>query len=253
MKRLTYLTVLTLLALVTSVSSCKKDEDATPTAPTNSTPTVSPPSDADGAFVAIKTISFQTVPIIGQVEVELGTAAAWFGTGTTFVDGGTVDCNTKALTKQSNNAYVFTPSSSDATGIDFSSGSADWTISGNSGNAVPAFSFNHCCSYPDVNGITANDNISVSSDYTLTATGAVTGADSVIFVMAGPDNHIVKIKPAGTSSCLFTAAELATLGTGSNVGLLQIAPYSWTSTIESGKKYYFIKETVVSKFVSLSN
>lgn len=253
MKRLTYLTVLTLLALVTTVSSCKKDEDNTPAAPTNSTPTANTPNDADGAFVAIKTITFQTVPIVGQIEVELGTAAAWFGTPNTWVDGGSVDCNTKSLTKQSNNSYIFTPSATDQTGVDFSGGSADWTIGGNTSNSVPSFNFNHCCSYPDVNGITAADEISTGSDYTLTATGFVTGADSVIFVMAGPDNYILKVMPPNTSSCLFTAAEMATLGTGSNVGLLQIAPYSLTSTIQSGKKYYFVKETVVSKFVSLSN
>jgi hypothetical protein len=69
--------------------------------------------------------------------------------------------------------------------------------------------------------------------------------------VSGPNASIQKVRAANTQSCTFTAAEMGTLGKGDNSGLLQIAPYRLTSSTQNGKKYYFVKETCVSKFVNL--
>lgn len=241
-----------LASVLLTVSSCNNDDDDnTPQAPANSTPTVNPPSNADGAFAAVNTITIQDIPFVGPTEIFVGTAAAWFGSQSSFVDGGTVNCNTSDLTKQSNNAYIFAPTTTEPQGIDFSGTSqVDWVISGNSANNVPAFNHTHFGSFPNVNGIDADSTIDTNSDFTLMADGSVSG-DSVIFVVAGPNGGITKVMGPNASFCTFTAAEMGTLGTGSNVGLLQIAPYRIEFDNSTGKNYYFIKEEVVSMFVTL--
>lgn len=239
------------LAITVSISSCKKKDSTTnQTAPQNTTPTASTPSNADGAFAAVKTLTVSSYAGY-NTTINVGTAVSWFGTQNSYVDGGTVKCNNNTLSKQSNNAYIFTPAQTSPTGIDFS-GDVSWDISGNSSNAVPPFTKTDAGVFPSVDGISQTDDVSTSSAFTLSASSSVIG-DSVMFVVAGPNGHVLKTKGPNTSSCDFTAAEMGTLGTGSNVGLLQIAPYTihYDNTAAPGKNYYFVKETVVSKIVNL--
>ncbi|MES2620307.1 MAG: hypothetical protein V4615_05590 [Bacteroidota bacterium] len=237
-----------LLSGLLMVSSCKKEDD-TPSAPQDTAPTVNTPSDADGAFAAVNTLTHTTVAGF-TTTIEIGTAVAWFGTQSTFVDGGTVTCDGETLNKQSGNSYVYVPTTTTPTGIDFATPLV-WDISGNSANGVPAFTKSHSGSFPSIDDISNSGEIATNADFTLTATGAVSGSDSVIFVVSGPNGSVLKVQGPDVSSCTFTAAEMGTLGTGSNSGLLQIAPYRLTSEVFSSKKYYFVKEAVVSKFVTL--
>lgn len=242
--------IATLLLVIVAASSCKK-ETTTPTTPSASAPTPPAPSDADGAFVAINSITYQsiTAPVIGTIvnKIELGAAVAWLGEANAFVDAGTVTCEDSTLTKQSNNSYAFVPKS--VQGIDWSSATA-WSVSG--AGAVSGFSYTHNASFPSVDSIANSANVNTAADFTLEAKGNVSNSDSVVFVVIGPKASVTKIKGPNTKTCLFTASEMATLGTGNNVGILQIAPYRLQPNTINGKKYYFIKETCVSKIVNLN-
>lgn len=243
MKKIT--TILMLLVIVATVSSCKKATTAA--APSTTPPSVTPPSDAAGAFAAVISKTNTTVGGI-TVPLEIGLAVAWFGASGAFVDGGNVTCNANALTK-TNNAYAFQPASATPTGIDFSSSTVAWTGSG--AGSVAAFSYNDVSAFPSADDITSSTEVSTASSYTLTTSGTTGSQDSVIFNISGPNKNILKVLPAYTTSYTFTAAEMGTLGTGSNSGVIQIAPYRVNGQTINGKKYYFVKETCVTKFINL--
>lgn len=235
------------LACMTTFTACKKTTSTTPNG--NSAPSVNAPSGADGALAAVKVITTQTVAGY-TVPIEIGTAAAWFGTASSYQDAGNVTIDTKGLTKSSN-AYVYQPTQSDPTGLSFNSTVA-WNVTGNTGNGIAAFSYNDVSSFPSIDDISNSGTVSSSAAFTLSATSGVYG-DSVIFVVTGSQNHISFIAPGGTTSHTFTAAEMATVGAaGNNTGLLQIAPYRLNHQTIGGKSYYFIKETCVSKFVTIN-
>ncbi len=234
--------------LLLSVSACKKETTNNNTQTQNvSTTDLFNYSDAWGLLAGVKTVTYQTIPVIGgQQEIILGTAVTAFNTtegSTTYQDAGTVQCNTKTLTKQSNNAYVFQPSQSDITGIDFSSGSA-WSVSG-AGN-VPAinYTFN---AFPSSPTITSNkEELTLANGYTFSISGLST-ADSVLYILASGDNYVEKRVGGNTSSVTFSAADLSTLQ-ASDYGLIQVTPYKFlvNTNVMPGKKVYFVNQVTVS-------
>lgn len=233
------------------ISSCNKGTTSTNTNNGNSAPSVSTPADADGAMAAVKVITTQTVAGY-TLPINIGTAAAWFGLSSSFKDAGNVTLDGNALTKASNNAYVFQPSSSTPTGIDFSSSSVTWSVTGNSSNSITGFSYTDQSSFPYVDDVQTPGSVSHSAAFTLSATGSTSG-DSVIFVVSGGSGHVSFTAPGGTTSHTFSAAEMATVGSASNnTGLLQIAPYRVNHQTINGKSYYFVKETCANKFVTIN-
>lgn len=231
--------------------SCSKTNPA-PTPPAATTPTVSTPSDAFGVFVAVKTLTEQNVPIVGTQIIEVGTAVGGFfstANSGTWVDGGSLSVDDSTLTKQTNNTYFYQIGQSNFTGLDFSY-YTKWAIGGNASNSIPAFTYTHNSNMPSLGSLTSAKDINTASDYTVETT-TTSNSDSVIFIISGPNASIQKVKAGSIRSCLFTAAELGTLGKGDNAGLVQIAPYRITATTQAGKKYYFVKETVSSTFVNL--
>ncbi len=243
--------LLVVLVVLMAAAGCNKDNDNN----TNTTNTVSSAelfnySDSWGLLAGVKTVTYQTVPIIGQQEIILGTAVAAFPTtqgGTTYQDAGTVQCNTKTLTKQSNNAYVFQPSQTDVTGIDFSSG-ADWNISGAASIPAITTSFN---SFPSTPSITSNkENVSLSSGYTFSIS-SVSNADSILFILASGSGYVQKRVGGNATSVTFSASDLSTLS-ASSYGLLQVTPYRYTTntSIIPGKKVYLVNQVTVSDVAS---
>ncbi|MFN8285938.1 MAG: hypothetical protein U0V74_04245 [Chitinophagales bacterium] len=235
--------------IIFSVSSCKKDNNTNPTQTQNvSTTQLFNYSDAWGLLAGVKTVTTQNVPIVGPMEVVIGTAVTAFPTtagGTTYQDAGTVQCNTKALTKQSNNSYVFQPSQSDATGIDFSSGS-DWDVSG--AGSIPAFTHSFS-SFPSTPSITSNtDEVTLANGYTFSITG-VSSADSILFILASGSGYVQKRVGGWETSVTFSASELSSLQ-ASDYGLIQVTPYRYqeNTTVVPGKKVYFINQVTVSDF-----
>lgn len=228
-----------LLALFTTgfvITSCEKltpepDPDPIPTTPAASTTPTFP--DADGVLWAVRS----TTSVSG-FELQVGTAVGLFYENTTngvMVNAGTVKLNSKSLTVQSNNAYVFTPSATSPTGLDFS-GSVIWNVSGANGHT--AFEYNATeGGFPTVSAITSGSTVTKADGYTLTC-ATVTNADSTLFLVG----NVSKTLMGNANSCTFTASELSGLATGTQV--VQIVPYNVKLETLNSKKYYFGKEDV---------
>ena len=236
------------LACLSTFTACNKSTP-TPTAPSSSAPSVSTPSNADGVLAAVQVITTQTVGGF-IVPINIGTAAAWFGSASSYQDAGNVTTDGNALTKSSN-AYIFQPTTANPSGLSFTSSTA-WVVTGNTANSIAAINYTDNSSFPSITDISTSGTVSTSGSYTLSATSAVSG-DSVIFVIAGPNGHVTHTGGPNASSYTFTASEMASVGTSSNnTGLLQIAPYRVNHQTINSKSYYFVKEACVSKFVNLN-
>lgn len=237
-----------LFVALIGMSSCKKEEiideiiDETPT--TQSTPPPFPTlSNSDGTLVAIKVQSSQSSPI-GPVTMTIGLGVAAFYESNNIdnlIDAGNVNVNSKQLTKQTNNSYVFQPDASNATGVDFSGG-VSWNVTGSA--AVSAFSFDPSIAFPSAGEITSSEVVNKANGYTLTIS-SVTDADSVIFQVGS----VLKTVPGNTTSCSFSSAELSGLSNGSNVA--QVAAYKMENATITGKSYYFINEAVATQTVTI--
>lgn len=238
---------LTVLALATT--GCGKEDDAAPATSNtggssnnsgaNTTPSI---VGADGALFAVKTITTQTLPFVGTFQVEVNTGVGvFYDDAGTQVNAGQVECN-DSLFNFTNNAYVYQPTGSNITGIDFSSG-VTWDVTG--ANGIPAFTRNvTSIAFPAVDTVSTATTFPRNVDYTL-ATNSLSGADSVYFTIGG----ILKRLGGNATSCTFTAAELGTLPAGPSVA--QIAAWTVTSENISGKDIYFGKETVVTRMITL--
>ncbi len=241
------------MAVLVGFSSCKKDEEPEPVTPTPTAAApanpIPAPSGADAALVAVHTATYITAPFVGEIYQPIGFGVGVFGNLTTgaYVSAGAVTLNTNALTAQSNQSYVFTPSQTSPTGVDFSSG-VNWTVAGGNGYAA----FNHTTNNEVPSGpkYTGSTTIARNADYTLSSSIAILSADSVLFNVISPTATLTKVKAGNVSSCTFSAAEMGTLGAGS--GYVQIVPYNYESATYGGKVIYFINESVSTNSVTFN-
>jgi hypothetical protein len=233
---------LTMLAATLLLGACKKDDDApdTPEVPSDNTPSQTSPTpsfpDAAGVLWAVNTITSQTISGM-PFEIGSGMGVAIFPTAdnaSAYIDAGTVKLNDEELTRQSDNSYVSIPTQSSPTGIDLSGGSTHWTVSG--ANGIPAVDLTPSFPFPTVGDITSSTTVVRSSGYTLTVSNVST-SDSVVFTVGS----VVKMKPSGTTSCSFSAAELASVTAGQS--FVQVSPYAYSHEVVSGKDLYFGKQT----------
>lgn len=235
---------------VLTVASCNNnDGDDTPTQPTPPSPTETfNYSDAWGLLAAVKTVTTQTVA--GQTyEIELGTAVAAFNTtegGTTYHEAGTINCNSKTLTKQTNNSYVFQPSQTDVSGIDFSNGIANWNGSGSSN--VSSFSAS-LTAFPSTPNIVELSDLTLANGQTI-QWSSVSNADSILVILASGDSYVQKKVNGNQTSVYFSAAELADLDP-SQYGMIQVTPYWWEPRFDIivGKKVYMVNQVTVTDFI----
>lgn len=229
------------LALSAAVfTGCTKDEDDAPEQ--NNTNSEFTFDDSFGVFVAIKSITTQTIAGM-TIPVELNTATAAFmesAGSTTMVDGGAVTLNSMNLKKVQNNAYIYDDILNP---LDF--GSVTWTAAGN-GN-VPAISKTVSRGFPAFSNADALPaSLSKASGISIGLGNKVSNADSVIVVVGSNNKSVHKIVAGNAPSVNFSTTELSALG-ASSVGLISVSPYNISSETISGKKYYFINETVYSK------
>lgn len=245
-----------LMALVvgTLSFSCGKDDDAPTPATATNTPTGgggggnstgnAQPNfpGADASLWAVKSLSVTQVPNMPPITTTMGIGVGvFFDTGNSYVDVGTVQLNSNALTKNPNNSYTYTPGQSNPTGIDFSSG-VTWNVSG--GNGFSAINKNVTLGFPTVSEITSGATVNKASGYTLTVNN-VTGADSVLFLIGDVNKTIA----GNANSCTFSASELNSLTSGSTVA--QVAAYVSTNETVGGKLIYYGNETVQTKSVTV--
>jgi hypothetical protein len=229
-----------------AVTSCnQKDTDE----PDNtSDPASNPPTptfaDGDGALTAVKSVTFQDVPVVGQVEVDLGLGVAVFfdnGNTSSFVEAGSVTLEGEGLDRQDNNSYVYLPSQTSPTGIDFS-GNPNWEVTGN--GSVGAFTHQTSIGFPSVGSITSGTTVTSGSPYTLTVAN-VSGADSVFFMCGG----VIHTRAGNTTSHTFTADETSNMGSGPSY--VQVAPYRIEEATVGGGDYWFVNERVVTQSVTI--
>lgn len=244
---------LALIATTLFLGACKKEEAETPATnnpgggnTNNNSPSNSAPhfSGANGVLWAINTISSQTIAGT-TIDIDAGFGSAMFPTAanaSTFVSAGTVSLNSTNLSIQPNNAYINAPDAANPTGIDFSSGTTHWVVSG--ANGIPAIDYTPSFAFPTVGAITSSSTVTKSSGYTLSV-ASVTPCDSVIFMVGS----VVRNKPSGTTSCTFTASELGGLSTGAS--LVQVSAYKYGQQTYSGGSYYFGKQTARSKSATI--
>lgn len=237
---------------VCAFASCKKDDAKTTTptpAPTPSSAAATPSyGTGDGAVVALITRTTVSNPVLGEYDQDLGTGVAVFGnlsTGT-YVDAGAVTLNGKSLTKQTNNAYVYTPGVTDITGIDFSS-SINWNVT------TPSFTYDAMSSgrgMPEAGGFTtAYSSIDGSAAFTL-AIKSVYNADSVYFQINGPSKSILKRMGGTAVSVTFTADEMKSLGKSQGCSVT-VAPWNHQEKTLGGKMIHVINELALSRVLEI--
>lgn len=235
--------ILFALAGVTAFSSCSKDDEEetpTPTATANPTASTYPsPSDSDGNLIAVNSRS-----TVSGFTITIGTAVAVFPDGSgNNNDAGTVQADNNTLDKQPNNSYVYTPGTTNPTGITFGS-SIVWTGGGTTN--VPTFTLTNNDGMPTVADINSGTTASKATGYTLSTT-SISNSDSVLFILG----DLSYIAGPNTLTHTFSSSDMASLGNGTNIS--SIAPYKMSSQTVSGKKFYLINETVVQQQVTVQD
>lgn len=249
MTRILNFPFLLLLFLAVGFSSCDKDtDDLIPDDPTPEPTTAPAPtptiSNADAALWAVKSMSSQTVSGM-TIDMTIGVAAAAFSDGGDFnnlVDVGSVKVDGNSLTRHENNGYTRTPSTTEPTGLDFSS-TVSWEIEGGSGYQNTTTSMN--IAFPEMDAISSSTTISKSQGYTFTV-GNTSGADSVLFQVG----EVIKYVPGNATSCTFSSGELSGASTG--VSVMIAAAFTSTPTNISGNMIYHGRETVRSKTIEIT-
>ena len=232
----------TLVSLM--ISGCTKTsevvpETTTPTAAAAPTITI---SDGYGALAAVRSVSYTTIAGM-TIPLEVNTAVAAFTTtmgGSTFVDGGTVTLNTKALTKSTNNAYVYQNLTDPLT---FST--LAWNVTGSS--SVPSISYTDDRPIPDYSGFSTRPaTITKTAGVTISLGSAVSNADSIYVTVTDYNNHsILKRLGGNAGECVINSSELAAFTAGQ--GMVQVCPWNLKAEDISGKRFYFIIESAFTK------
>ncbi len=238
------------------ISSCVKTPSTsvtptpTPTSPSSTpTPTV---ASVDGALVSLRLdVTTVTAGIPISITTESALASFYSTTGgTTMIDAGTVSVNSLSLEKQSSNSYYktatigMTPST-----LSFSSGSS-WSVSG--AGSVPAFTYNNSADFPSFTGTVNDSIITRSSGITVSLSGNVSNADSVILFIAAGSTSVHKTVAGSAGSITLTASDLSGLPVVSNKSaFLEVIPYRVLLNTFGTKHYAFIKEYAFVKSVNV--
>lgn len=226
-----------------TMNSCTpEDEEPVVETPTTPTPTI---TDGYGALVAVKTVTTIEVGFgIPDQEVIFGMGVAAFFDGTDYttrLDAGTVTCEDSLLSRFTDGTYS-TYNTTSVTGIEFA-GDPSWSVSG--AGLIPSFTHTSDRGFPYLESITSEATVNRANGYTMTLQGGQANTDSILWVIGG--------EPFGTtgpmSSRTFTAAELSGLQAGTSI--IQVAAYNIDSSMEGGKKFYYINEKVVTQTVTV--
>ncbi|MCX6245924.1 MAG: hypothetical protein NTU98_14615 [Bacteroidetes bacterium] len=251
MKKHILIPVMAIGFLSVIISGCTKSSTTTPeTTPTSSVPTVSYNfSDANGVLVSLMTVTSQTVGGVA-VPYQMNTPTAAFPTtlgATTFLDGGSVTFNTKALVKQSNNAYLYTDLANPVT-----YDQSIWSVSGSAN--VPSFNYTDTRTFPEfTNFNNLPGAFSKMAGLAVVLGGFTNNADSVyvVLISSGNGKSVMKRLPGNAVPCIFSQSDVADLATGA--GYLEVCPWTYSIQTFNSKSFYFIKEAAYVKAITINN
>lgn len=153
-------------------------------------------------------------------ETKLYTATAFSSDGNGGLrDMGEVKVEGLALTKQSNNMYLY----SDFTNPLTPSGYVDWTVGGKT--------------YSNTKSIPQLRNLAKRTEFSLTSRTldiSSRNADYILVVITSGDKAVTKTFSATTTTAQFSAAEVADLKPTTS-GFIQITPYNYMDTKVEGR------------------
>ncbi|MCW3122489.1 MAG: hypothetical protein JWQ38_1981 [Flavipsychrobacter sp.] len=233
------------------IVGCAKKDTTVTTTPTSSTSTPSPNAgNVDGALISLK-VDVSTSGYVVTTETALATFFLATGNSSNLGEAGTVSVNSYNLDRQNNNSYLKSASvGQTVTSLNFSSNDSKWVVSGL--NTVPAFSYNHNVPFPTFTG-SIPDAITRSNGVSVTFTGNVADADSVIIFIVKNNTSITRTFPASAASGAISASDLAGLPVVTdNSALMEVVPYHVTLNMQGSKKYAFIKERAVVKNININ-
>jgi hypothetical protein len=265
MKKIT----LTVAALILLAASCKKTDTTTTTTPTTTTPTTTGPtaatpsfgntSNLSGALISVE-MKYTSQPTGSPIPIdlvsEIGTAVFYNPAGSgTSVDAGTVSVNTINLDKATNNSYSklattgLTPATLNL--ITGSPATSSWSIGGSS--SVAAFTYDHVTAFPSFTG-TMPASITKASGVSFTFNSStVTGADSVIVVIAAGSSSFTKSYSKTAGTITISASDLSGFPTVSdNSATLEVCPYNVIEVTKNGKNYFAVKEQATVKNININ-
>lgn len=222
------------------ITGCDKDDDSSDN--NSNTPSEFSYGDSFGVFVAVKSVTTQVVAGY-TIPIEVNTATAAFmetAGSSSMIDGGALTLNNKSMKKVKNNAYIYDDLMNP---LDFNE--VTWVAAGNAN--VPAINKTVSRGFPSFSGADALPaSISKASGFSISLGSNVSKADSVIVVVGSKNKSVHKIVGGNVASVSFSSAELSDVE-ASSTGLVSVSPYNISTETISGKKYYFINETVYSK------
>lgn len=214
--------------------------------------------DGEGVFVGVRSISVQNTPI-GEIEASIGTAVAISGNLQTgkFNEMGEVKCyvgstpTAYSLSKKSGNTYVYTPSATSFEGIPFHEGNAGMPFWEVQSLGITTGSYYR---FPRKPELLSPLSVTRASGYEVQFRSN-DGHELLVIISSGNEYIYKKLKTSDAEyrnqKVAFSAGELNVLPK-SEYAQIQIVPYTIHTSTISGKKYYFINQTVLSRAVSLN-
>jgi len=232
------------IALIVALSGCSKKDNTDPSNTTSTTTNYASFSfeNSYGVLVAIKSISYQEAAGI-QIPIEVNTASATFVSSpgsSTFIDAGQVTLNTKVLSKETNNSYIYQDLLNP---LNFNT--VSWSVTG--ANGIPTIAYSDDKPWPSFNGFTTLPaTVTKSAGVTVNLNSAVSNADSVYLILASNDgNFAIKRVSGNAADVTLSASEISGITAGS--GMIQLVPWSFKKEDFDSKDFYFVLEAVYSK------
>jgi hypothetical protein len=235
---------LLIMALIAFAPACKKKEKTDPDNPMSGAmpmPSYPTPSDADAILVAVKSSVPSPVQMPGlgmDITVDIGLGIAVFKNN---AKADKVLLNSTELTF-TNGVHTWMPNFSNVTdptsltGINLN-GNITWDVT----NPTIQKTLTNLPGKPTVN---SGKTITKSQGFVIT-NSASSGAQNVLYAIHANNKSVMKTLSGNSTSCSFTAAELAELGNTSNA-IVQTNAYTITNETIGGKKVYFVRQSSYS-------
>lgn len=214
-------------------------------------------NDGNGLFKVQRSFAYWQDPINGLIETQSIEATASFKLSTSdlfFVDPGSISCQQRNLSLQSNSAYLLNGNAVSTLNFGDTSG-VNWYLAGNASIGITPLGFTTAKPMPVYVGVANNSipgTIARSKGFQLPLGANLKYADSVFISITVGQKSIVKTSNALLSYCAFSNSELGTLPPSNGAtALLQVSPINFDATIASGKKLYFANQSSYSKFIEV--